>query len=186
MKKTILEQQKFLEGMRRDKVKNNIFITGIPSSHTIKENNVTDKEIIIHHIIKYIKNELNNGHYKIVKIFYPVEGRNNFSAKVTFNDYSTKMEVIKNCKKLGTLDSEDPLKKIRVSYDDPPLTRKENKRLSTKLYELRHANTDAQGDTEAVYKLDKGKLLKDGVAIDEFNLNNQIFAYAQMTSRLLI
>ena len=47
LKKTILEQQKFLEGMRREKVKNNIFITGIPSSHTIKENNVTDKEIII-------------------------------------------------------------------------------------------------------------------------------------------
>ena len=86
------------------------------------------------------------------------------------------MAVIKNCKKLGTLDSEDPLKKIRVRFDDPPLTRKENKRLSTKLYELRHANTDAQGDTEAVYKLEKGKLLKDGVAIDEFNLNNQICA----------
>ena len=67
LKKTILEQQKFIEGMRRDKVKNNIFITGIPSSHTIKENNVTDKEIIIQHIIKYIKNEVNNGHYKIVK-----------------------------------------------------------------------------------------------------------------------
>ena len=85
LKKTILEQQKFL-GMRCDKVKNNIFITGIPSSHTIKENNVTDKEIITQHIIKYIKNELNNGHYKIVNIFDPVEGRNNFSAKVTFND----------------------------------------------------------------------------------------------------
>ena len=176
LKKTILEQQKFLEGMRRDKVKNNIFITGIPSSHTIKENNVTDKEIIIQHIIKYIKDEVNNGHYKIVTFFDPVEGRNNFSAKVTFNDYSTKMVVIKNCKKLGTLDSEYPLKKIRVRFDDPPLTRKENKRLSTKLYELRHANTDAQGDTEVVYKLEKGTLLKDGVAIDEFNLNNQIFA----------
>ena len=59
---------------------------------------------------------MNNGHYKIVKSFDPVGGRNNFSAKVAFNDYSTKMAVIKNCEKLGTLDSEDPLKKIRVRF----------------------------------------------------------------------
>ena len=61
------------------------------------------------------------------------------------------MAVFKNCKKLGTLDSEDPLKKIRVRFDDPPLTRKENKRLSTYLLErktrdylLNYMNYDMQ------------------------------------------
>ena len=33
LKKTVLEQQKFLVGMRREKMKNNSFVSGIPASY---------------------------------------------------------------------------------------------------------------------------------------------------------
>ena len=33
LKRTILEKQKFLEGMRREKLKNNIFVSGLPESY---------------------------------------------------------------------------------------------------------------------------------------------------------
>ena len=171
LKNTILEQQKFLEGMRRDKVKSNVFISGLPSSHKIGEDDVTNKSVILEHLITYINSEMTSDNYKVIKIFEPTEGRTKYSAKVAFNDYATKMSLINNCKKLGTLNDDDPLKKVRVRFDDPPLTRQENRRLSSKLYQLRQANTD-----ESILKLEKGKLLKDGVVIDEFNLINQVFA----------
>ena len=72
------------------------------------------------------------------------------------------MAIIKNCKKLGTLNVGNPFKKIYVRFDDPPLTRQENKRLSDKLYEFRRSGPDG-----ATYKIQKGKLLEDDTQIDE-------------------
>ena len=45
-KRTILEQQKFLEGMRREKLKNNIFVSELPESY--------DKKKIIQEVFKRI------------------------------------------------------------------------------------------------------------------------------------
>ena len=105
-------------------------------------------------------------------MFEPAENRTRCSAKIVFTDFDSKMGIIKNCKKLGGLDEGHPFKTVRVRFDDPPLTRKENRRLSDKRYQL----AQEAGDSGDVYKLVKGKLMKNDSVIDEFNLSNQIFA----------
>ena len=171
VEKTILEQQTFLKGLRREKVKNNAFITSIPEKLNIHQVEVTDKTVILDYVFNYINNGVTREQYKIEKIFGPAQGRTRHSAKIIFNTFESKMAIIKNCKKLGTLNIGNPLKKIYVRFDVPLLTRQENKRLSDKLYELSRSDPDG-----ATYKIQKGKLLKDDTQIDEFNLINQIFA----------
>ena len=175
LKKTILEQQKFLEGAQREKTKNNVFVTGIPETFTGDDNiEITDKKKIVQKVFTFVNQQIAVEKYKVVKVFNPTDGKTRYSAKIVFDDFHSKMEIIKNCKKLATLAEEDPLRKVRVCFDDPPLTRKENSRLADKRYQLtREAEDTGSGD---VYKLEKGKLLKNDVQIDEFNLSNQIFA----------
>ena len=175
LKKTIFEQQKFLEGVHREKTKNNVFVTGIPETFTGDDNiEITDKKEIVRKAFTLVNHEVSVDTYRIVKVFDPAEGKTRYSAKIVFNDYNSKMEIVKNCKNLATLDERHPLRKIYVRFDDPPLTRKENKRLADKRYQLtREAVESGSGD---VYKLEKGKLMKNNVQIDEFNLSNQIFA----------
>ena len=175
LKKTILEQQKFLEGVHREKTKNNVFVTGIPETFTGEDNiEISDKKEIIQKAFTIVNQQISTQSYKVVKVFDPAQGKTRYSAKIVFDDYNSKMGIVKNCKKLANLNEENPLRKIYVRFDDPPLTRKENKRLSDKRYQLaREAEETGSGD---VYKLEKGKLLKNDAQIDEFNLSNQIFA----------
>ena len=156
--------------------KKNVFITGIPESYKRDndEEEITDQKVIVEAVFTLVNNKVTNDKYEVVKVFEPVENGSRYSAKVVFDDFKSKMEIIKNCKKLNQLPEENPLRKVRVRFDDPPLTRKENKRLSDECYRLkREAEETGSGD---VYKLSKGKLLKNDVQIDEFNLSNQIFA----------
>ena len=173
LKKTILEQQKYLEGMRREKTKCNVFVTGIPVSLKVDNEVITDKKEIISQVFKIVNDNISSERYEVTKIFEPLDNRKNHSAKVTFKDFESKKAIMSNCKRLGNLGHTDPLKKIHIKYDDPPLTRRENKRLSDKLRKLRY---EAGDDSEDIYKISKGHLLKNGTSIDEFNLNNQIFA----------
>ena len=48
LKKMILEQLKLMEGTRRDKTKNNVFVTGIPVSHVIEGVEMADKVVVLH------------------------------------------------------------------------------------------------------------------------------------------
>ena len=109
--------------------------------------------------------------YTVEKVFQPIQGRTRHSAKSVFKNFETKMAIIRNCRKFKDLDKNDPIRAIFVKFDDPPLTQAENKRLSDKLKRLR----DEAGSEAVTYKITKGKLLRDGVQIDEFNLINQIF-----------
>ena len=63
----------------------------------------------------------------------------------------------------------DPLKKVFIKNDEPPMTHKENVRLRTKAYNLRQQNPDSN------VTITKGVLFQDEIKIDEFNINNQIF-----------
>ena len=175
LKKTILEQQKFLEGVHREKSKNNVFVTGIPETFTGDDNiEITDKEEIVRKAFALVNRAVSADKYRIVKVFDPVEGKTRYSAKIVFNDFKSKMEIVKKCKDLATLEEGHPFRKVFVRFDDPPLTRKENKRLADRRYQLaREAEETGSGD---VYKLEKGKLMKNSVQIDEFNLSNQVFA----------
>ena len=172
LKKTILEQQKFLEGLRRDKLKDNIFMTGIPESYTINENVTNDKNKIIEEIISRIDHDMTNENYLVKHIFNPTDGRTKYSAKITFNSTNAKMSILRNAKRLGHSAQDDALRKVFVRSEDPPLTRKENKRLADKLRTLK---SSLEPDSNIKYKLLKGKLLENETVIDQFNLFNQLF-----------
>ena len=172
LKKTVLEQQKFLEGMRREEMKNNIFISGIPASYQIDGNEVNDKKQIINEIFGRIDPEITVDKYMVAKIFEPGEGRTRYSAKIKFNDFGSRMAILRNSRKLGEINGNDTIRKVFIRSDDPPITRKENKRLSDKLWTLKNS---LQPGTTTIYKLSRGKLLRDDAVIDQFDLSNQIF-----------
>ena len=83
-----------------------------------------------------------------------------------------KDKIMKNKKeKLKDLDEEHSYRRIFINNDSSPLNRKENDRLSKKLYNLKRQN-EGNGD---VYKMEKGKLYKNRDVIDQFNIANSIF-----------
>ena len=63
------------------------------------------------------------------------------------------------------------MRKVFVRNDHPPLTRKENDRLRTKMWQLRNDDDD----NIYTYKISRGVLYKDATEIDRFNLSNQLF-----------
>ena len=56
-----------MEGLRREKVKNNAFITGIPEKLYIDQVEVTDKAVILDYAFNYINNGVTREQYKIEK-----------------------------------------------------------------------------------------------------------------------
>ena len=60
-----------------------------------------------------------------------------------------------------------------MKNDDPPLTRKENERLHSKMKQLRELEDPEVPQNK--YFIKERKLYKNEEAIDEFNLNNQLF-----------
>ena len=67
-KKTILEQQKFLEGMRREKVKNNVFVTGIPTTYNLHEgdeNVCADTKLIVQRAFQILYPAISTDNYTV-------------------------------------------------------------------------------------------------------------------------
>ena len=153
-------------------MKNNIFVSGLPESYTFNGNEITDKKKIIQEVFERITPNIQATNYIVSKVFDPIEGRTRCSAKVTFNDYESKLLILRNSKNLSRVDSNDTIRKVFIRSEDLPLTSKENKRLVDKMWTLRRALLP---NSSTVYKLVKGKLLENDCVIDEFNLNNQIF-----------
>ena len=71
---------------------------------------------------------------------------------------------------LKSLDENNPLKKVFINNDEPPLTHKENVRLRSKAYNLRLQ----EGEGSNIVLL-KGVPSKNGAEIDRFDLSNQLF-----------
>ena len=153
----MLEQQKYLEYIRKDRTKNNIFISGIP-------NEITTEETIERNYVQILKSVLNitdpgieTTAYHIIKNFEPRENATTHSIKIHVDDLSTKTRILKGCKKFKEIPADHPLKKVYLKNDDPPLTRKENERLYRKVRELR-SKEDPQ-NPEDRYIIQKGETI---------------------------
>ena len=68
----------FLEGTRREKVKNNVFVTDIPGNHVIDG---TDNPVVFEDVFNYINDQVDKDNYTIVKNFEPAQGRTRHSAR---------------------------------------------------------------------------------------------------------
>ena len=66
------------------------------------------------------------------------------------------------------------MKRIWLKNEDTPMQKKENDRLYNKMRELR--NAEDPDNPVNMYKIKSGKLFKNDEVIDNFNLENQIFA----------
>ena len=174
IKKTILEQQKFLEFIGKDRTKNNIFISVVPNEMTTDgdvENNYAN---ILQSVLNVTTPGIDTTTYRILKNFESKDEAITHSIKIQVHDLNVKTRILKGCVEFKKLPAEHPLKKVYLKNDDPPLTRKENERLHRKVWKLRALEVDP-GNPKNTYKIKKGKLYKTDAVIDEFNLSNTVF-----------
>ena len=173
LKKVSLEQQKQLEFLKREKIRNNVFISGLPNTVKIGNNDTVDNKTIVGHVLKFVLPTINDTDYKIDKAFEPKVGFTRHSAILSFKSNDKKIELLEKCKGLKErTDVNDWKRKVFIKSEQTPLTNKENSRLYEVFKELR---TRHEGDEANVIKLMKGKLYQNEVVVDEFNLENQIF-----------
>ena len=173
LKKVVLQQQHFLENIRKERTKENIFVSGIPNTLTIDDEPNDDPNVKLRKVMNLVCPNLEEDAYEVLVNFEPKEGYSNHSAKIRAKNISTKTEIFKGTAKLKALGETHPFKRVYLKYDNPPLTRKENDRLHQKMRTLRADEDPA--NPENTYNIKSGKLHKNGTVIDEFNLSNQLF-----------
>ena len=166
VKKTLLNQQNFMEQVQRTHLARNVMITGVPNDNLAINDSVltnTDEKVLA--ILNQLDDGINDSDYEL-KTFEPPEGRTTHSVKVIFNCMDTKKKIITEARRLKDINA---LNMIYIKNDETKLARSENYRLRVKARALR-----AQFPNAAV-KIEKGVLKQDGVVVDKFDLNNQIF-----------
>ena len=87
-----LEQQKTLEYLKRDKIRHNVFISGIPNTIKINNNDTADNKVIINHILKFLLPNIKEEDYKINKEFEPKVGFNRHSVIISLRNSEKKTE----------------------------------------------------------------------------------------------
>ena len=95
IKKTVLEQQKFLEIMSRDRTKNNIFVSGVPNQTTKGEGSV---EANHENILKSVLDIVDPAAYRILKNFDPKDEAATHKFTNLFHDLKVKSRKFKGCK----------------------------------------------------------------------------------------
>ena len=75
LRKVITEQQNCIERISRTINQDNAFITGIPCTLRVANNTLNTPKVIISNILKYIKPDIGDNDYKIVKVFDAREGQ---------------------------------------------------------------------------------------------------------------
>ena len=98
---------------------------------------IDDSDTILHHILNFVAPGTSEDSYKILKHFDPREGQERHSTKIMVYDMDTKSKIFKGCKNFKELPQDDYLKRVFIKNDEPPLARKENDRLFTKMKEHR-------------------------------------------------
>ena len=172
LKKVIVEQQKFLEGAKREKMQSKVFMSGIPEELSIDEEDPVTGAGIIPRILSFVEPNINDGDYKVVRTFPAKEGFTRHCCLLEFKDRKVKEELLKKSKTLKDLAEEHVLKKVYIKSDQTPLTRKENSRIYNEFKKLLETHKD---DRTKRVRLEKGKLYLNDDSVDEFNLANQIF-----------
>ena len=125
LRKVILQQQKCLERICNNSNKNNVFISGIPTTLNTDNGDLNNSKDIILHILQVVSPEITGDKYTIVKTFNPREGQNKHSAKVVFTSSEEKNKVMSNTKTLKNLEENNVLRKVFIKYESIPLARKE-------------------------------------------------------------
>ena len=170
MKKTMVNQQEFLEQMQRNNLAKNAMITGIPNTPLVKDGmNVDDPTEKVKAILNELNPTLNDAHFSI-RMFDPFtkeDGTVTHSAKVTFQSIDMKKQTLTNSKTLK--DKGNFFRSVYCKNDETKIARAENYRLRKKAKELREQFPD---DT---VKIEKGVLKRNDVQVDKFDLNNQLF-----------
>lgn len=173
LKQIISEQQKFIESIKRDTIKDNVYITGLPKTMAIEDNQIlNDRSEMIHKIFSSLNSELIKEEYEIAKIFDPKEGYTNYTALVKFKSSDSKKKLMPHCKKLKGYEASHPFFKIFIKNESTPLTRSENIRLYSEFKKLKDQH---ENDENTTVHLEKGKLSVNGSIVDQFSLNNQLF-----------
>ena len=164
LKRTIYNQQVFIEGVQKRELRNNLIILGIPNDDLTYDGTVyqsSDEKVAV--VLTELCPNIDTSAYNLTA-FPPAEGRTTHVCKIAFNDYDTKMEVSSNCRKLK---EKAALSSIFIKWDEPCFTRLENSRLRKKRYDLLQDNPDDE------VKISKGILYHNNVECDNFI--NQIF-----------
>ena len=174
LRKAITEQQKFLENLHREKVRNHIFMSGIPNELNIDGHIVAEPNVIINTIISKVSADVSEEDYVVAKSFNCRDGQNKHSAKIVFKNTVTKGHIMANSKILNSLNASDPLRKVFIKHEASLFHRKENDRIYSKYKKLKDEHPGRE------YKLSKGILYEDNEQIDEFNISNSIFMQDQI------
>ena len=166
LKKVILNQQMYLEGIRKKECANNIIITGIPNGD-LQCNDVvhTETEGKVSAILKETDASVSAESYKLVK-FKPADGRDTHVCKLIFKNYEDKMKVFTKSNKLK---QNNAMKKVFLKWDEPKLTRLENDRLRSKKKKM------SEDYPDETIELKKGILYRNSIECDKINIENQIF-----------
>lgn len=177
IKKILREQQTCLERLQKEQNKNNLFVTGIPNSITTDilgtPETIVSADDVLHHVLNFVYPGIEVESYKVLKHFDPREGQERHSTKIVVHESELRSNIFKGCIKFKDLNSTHYLKKVFIKSDEPPLTQKENRRLSTKMKELRDEE-DADNPVNRYY-IKYRKLYKNNDVFDEFDINNQLF-----------
>ena len=107
LKKVAVEQQNFLEMTKRNAMKGKVFVSGIPGSLTLdNEDPLDDGAAILLRILAYVQPTLTANAFKTVKVFTPKEGFDRHSRFIQFDDMKVKGDLLKNTEKLKDLGEE--------------------------------------------------------------------------------
>ena len=172
LKKVISDQQKFLETVKKEKVRDNVFISGIPNSMNIGGTNSDDNEAIVLEVLSFVDPNITANDYRIIKTFEPRNDLPRHSCLIGFSNLNAKKNILSNSKKLNGLPETDEKKKVFIKSEQTPLNRKENSRLYQAFKQLQ--NTHEEDESQKV-KLERGKLYLNDEIVDEFSLTNQLF-----------
>ena len=90
-------------------------MTGIPTELTNENGDVLNNpETIIEHVITFVANDINDGDYKLVKVFQPREGHTQHSAKLVFTSDESKKGVMLGSKELNKLENNNTIRKVFI------------------------------------------------------------------------
>ena len=74
-------------------IKDNIFITRIPTELNVADEVINNPEAIIKRVLEFVAQPTNNEDYKIVKIFKQREGNTRHSSKLVFINIEAKRRI---------------------------------------------------------------------------------------------
>ena len=168
LKNVILRQQEFMEAGKRKELEGNIILKGVPKGNLILNDttilgpdNSLEKTLAV---LDYLDCTTDEDEFELIDI-PSSPNHDTMLIKLKFSDKNKVKSIMTNAKKLKDIQNV----KIFVKRDEPYYSRKENDRLRKKRYDLSLANRDDE------LKIEKGKLYHNGIVIDKFDLNNQIF-----------